>query len=153
MPSATLLSVLGFPGWGALHLLLEESSPELLLQGLRPLAEAQQVLPATRLLPLLLECLGHPSPWPPQRPLPPLWGAASTRLGRGRLVCRAGAAVPLRLQMWVPPSPRGLCWRELDLVAGSALAGSSTDLNGLPACDPGHGRTGLGLRQSFGSRR
>ncbi|MCS5691796.1 hypothetical protein NZK33_07325 [Cyanobium sp. FGCU-6] len=153
MPSATLLSALGFPGWCALHLILDECSPELLLRRLRPLAEAQHVLPASRLLPLLLECLGYPSPWPPQRPLPPVWGVPSARFRRGRLVCRAGAAVPLRLQLWVPPVPGSLCWRELGLAAGSGSAGSANDLDGSPTCDPDQDRTGLGLRQSFGSGR
>jgi hypothetical protein len=153
VPRSALLSVLGFPGWGALHLILDEATPELLLQRLQPLAEAQQVLPASLLLPLLLECLGHPSPWPPQCPLPPLRGLPAAPFSRCRLVCRAGADLPLRLRVWLPPGHGGQCWREWGLPVGSGLSADATDLNGSSACDPEQDKTGLGLRHSFGSRR
>ncbi|MBW4529278.1 MAG: hypothetical protein KME02_01190 [Aphanothece saxicola GSE-SYN-MK-01-06B] len=111
--SGALLSCLGFPGWGGLHLVLpSRGDPSALARRLQlslaePGATDQnawgQGIPAGQVLPALLrrhrdlEPL-HPDHWPWARGTamawPPNWGH------RYLLICRWGAVDSLRLSAW-----------------------------------------------------
>lgn len=99
--SGALLSCLGFPGWGGVHLILpSRGDPPALARRLHGCA---QTMPAGHLLPALLrrhrdlEPL-DPGHWPWAREAPMGWPQAWGH--RYLLVCRWGAARPLRISAW-----------------------------------------------------
>lgn len=100
MTSGALLSCLGFPGWGGLHLVLpSQGDPPDLARRLQHC----QGIPAGQLLPALLrrhrdlEPL-HPDHWPWARGAAMAWPTAWGH--RYLLICRWGAVHPLRLSAW-----------------------------------------------------
>lgn len=110
-----LFCCLGFPGWGPLHLLLEQGDPAAVLGRLAPLARAQHQRPAPALLPLLLVCLGCPLPLPAWQLRGTLRALPPSLRWRYRLVCRAGSARRLRLRLWLPPRPGSHGWTDTGL--------------------------------------
>lgn len=99
--SGALLSCLGFPGWGGLHLILPSRGDPPALA--RRLDGCGQALPAGHLLPALLRRHRDLEPldpglwrWVREAPMgcPQAWGH------RYLLVCRWGAANPLRISAW-----------------------------------------------------
>ncbi|WP_259724762.1 hypothetical protein [Synechococcus sp. CS-1332] len=99
--SSALLSCLGFPGWGGVHLILpNRGDPPALarrLHGCAPTMPAGHLLPALLRRHRDLEPL-DPGHWPWAREAPMAWPQAWGH--RYLLVCRWGAASPLRISAW-----------------------------------------------------
>ena len=99
--SGALLSCLGFPGWGGLHLVLPSRGdpPSLArrLQGCGQAMSAGQLLPALLRHHRDLEPL-DPCHWPWAREPAMAWPQAWEH--RYLLICRRGAVHPLRMSAW-----------------------------------------------------
>lgn len=115
VPTFALFSCLGFPGWGPLHLGLEDGEPARVLARLAPLARSQLLLPAPVLLPRLLRCLGEPAPLTAWQLVGTLRALPPSLRWRYRLVCHPGSARRLRLRLWLPPRPGLPGWIDAGL--------------------------------------
>lgn len=103
MPPCAVVTFLGFPGWGALHVVLRSGTAPaalaLRLEPLRPLIEAG---PASALLPAFLrrhERL-QPLPGAPEALAGPQEETEGWISHRYLIVYRCGAAAPLRITAW-----------------------------------------------------
>lgn len=99
MADRAVLTFLGFPSWGPLHLMLSSrADPEALAQRFRQAEHLVEVGPPTTLLAAFVHC--HADLEPLEHPSPQGWLANLGVEYRYLVVCRYGAPKPLRISSW-----------------------------------------------------